>query len=123
VPGFDAGTYESLLDAAEFVRMIEMRQGLKIACVEEGAYRMGYIDRDILLALARCRSRILDKQLGHREPTCFEARNQERAGRKLIRRSVPIRAVALACLAALGGCIIDNDPPRFKRLLLLEQMA
>jgi glucose-1-phosphate thymidylyltransferase len=50
---FDAGTHESLLDAAEFVRTIEMRQGLKIACVEEVAYRMGYIDRDILLTLAR----------------------------------------------------------------------
>ncbi len=50
---FDTGTHELLLDAAEFVRMIEMRQGLKIACVEEVAYRMGYIDHHDLLALAR----------------------------------------------------------------------
>ena len=50
---FDTGTHESLLEAAEFVRTIEMRQDLKIACVEEVAYHMGYIDRDRLLALAR----------------------------------------------------------------------
>ena len=50
---FDTGTHEDLLEAGEYVRTIEMRQGLKIACVEEVAYHMGYIDRDRLLAEAR----------------------------------------------------------------------
>lgn len=49
---FDTGTHEDLLEAAEYVRTIEMRQGLKIACLEEVAYHMGYIDRDRLLAEA-----------------------------------------------------------------------
>jgi glucose-1-phosphate thymidylyltransferase len=50
---FDTGTHQDLLDAAEYIRTIEMRQGLKIACLEEVAYYMGYIDRDQLLAEAR----------------------------------------------------------------------
>jgi len=49
----DTGTYDSLLDAAEYVRIIEQRQGLKIACIEEIAYRLGYINRDQLMELAR----------------------------------------------------------------------
>ncbi|MEK6202071.1 MAG: glucose-1-phosphate thymidylyltransferase RfbA [Desulfobulbaceae bacterium] len=48
----DTGTHASLLDAANFVRVIEDRQGLKIACPEEIAFRMGYIDLQDLEALA-----------------------------------------------------------------------
>ena len=48
----DTGTHNSLLDAANFIRVVEERQGLKIACPEEVAYRMGYIDAEKLLALA-----------------------------------------------------------------------
>ena len=48
----DTGTHESLLDAAMYVRIIEQRQGLKIACVEEVAYRMGYIGARQLARLA-----------------------------------------------------------------------
>jgi glucose-1-phosphate thymidylyltransferase len=48
----DAGTHESLLEAGEFIETIEKRQGLKIACIEEIAYRIGYIDREQLMKLA-----------------------------------------------------------------------
>jgi glucose-1-phosphate thymidylyltransferase len=48
----DTGTHESLLQAANFIEAIEQRQGLKVACVEEIAYRMGYIDAEQLERLA-----------------------------------------------------------------------
>lgn len=48
----DTGTHESLLSAATFVQTIQARQGLKISCIEEIAYRMGYIDADQVLRLA-----------------------------------------------------------------------
>lgn len=48
----DTGTHESLLEAGLFIETIEKRQNLKVACIEEIAYRMGYIDRSQLLKLA-----------------------------------------------------------------------
>lgn len=48
----DTGTHESLLEAGEFIATIEKRQALKIGCIEEIAYRLGYIDKDQLAALA-----------------------------------------------------------------------
>lgn len=48
----DTGTHDSLLEASNFISTIENRQGLKVACLEEIAYRNGYINREQLIALA-----------------------------------------------------------------------
>ena len=48
----DTGTHKSFLDASTFIETVEIRQGLKIACIEEIAYKMGYIDKNQLLKLA-----------------------------------------------------------------------
>ncbi|MEG6535397.1 glucose-1-phosphate thymidylyltransferase RfbA [Caldifermentibacillus hisashii] len=48
----DTGTHESLLEASQFIETIEKRQTLKIACLEEIAYKMGYINKEKLLELA-----------------------------------------------------------------------
>jgi len=52
VAWLDAGTHESLLQAANFVQAVEERQGMMISCPEEIAFRLGYIDKDRLLELA-----------------------------------------------------------------------
>lgn len=49
----DTGTHESLLAASNFIQTIENRQGLKVACIEEIAYEMGYISREELIELAQ----------------------------------------------------------------------
>ncbi len=50
--GLTRGTYDSLLDASEFIAAIEKRQGLKVACIEEIAYNLGYIDKNQVKQLA-----------------------------------------------------------------------
>ena len=49
----DTGTFDSLLDASDYIRTIERRQGLKISVPEEAAWRVGYIDDDQLAARGR----------------------------------------------------------------------
>ena len=48
----DTGTHESLMEAGQFIQTIEKRQGLKVACLEEIAFKMGYIDADQVIKLA-----------------------------------------------------------------------
>jgi len=52
VTWFDTGTFTSLLEASKFIRSIENRQGLKVACIEEIAYKMGYISKEKLQEIA-----------------------------------------------------------------------
>ena len=52
VAWFDAGTQDSLMDSAQFVQTIERRQGLKISCPEEVAFRKGFINAEELKSLA-----------------------------------------------------------------------
>ena len=48
----DTGTHDSLLEASQFVQILEKRQGVKISCIEEIAFRLGYIDKKQLIKLA-----------------------------------------------------------------------
>ena len=47
----DTGSQETLLEASQFVQTLEKRQGMKISCIEEIAFRMGYIDKEDLEVL------------------------------------------------------------------------
>ena len=49
----DTGTHDSLLEASQFVQILEKRQGMKISCIEEIAYRMGYIKSSELRELGK----------------------------------------------------------------------
>lgn len=49
----DTGTFDSLIQASNFVQVIEQRQGLKVGCIEEVAFRLGFINKDQLLILAK----------------------------------------------------------------------
>jgi glucose-1-phosphate thymidylyltransferase len=49
----DTGTFASLMQAGQFVQVMEERQGQKISCIEEIAYRMGYISKEQLIDLAK----------------------------------------------------------------------
>jgi glucose-1-phosphate thymidylyltransferase len=49
----DTGTFDNLLEASQFIQTIEKRQGLKVGCIEEIAYKMGYISKEKLLELAQ----------------------------------------------------------------------
>lgn len=53
----DTGTHDSLLEAGEFIATIEKRQGLKLSCIEEIAYKLGYIDKQRLLKAAECHNK------------------------------------------------------------------
>ena len=71
----DTGTHESLLEASAYIETIEKRQGLKIACVEEIAYRMGYIDAKQIRKIAEPMKkngygRYLLDMLKHRDQIC-----------------------------------------------------
>jgi glucose-1-phosphate thymidylyltransferase len=48
----DTGTFASMMEAAEYIHVIEKRTGLKIGCIEEIAYREGYIDKDQLIRIS-----------------------------------------------------------------------
>lgn len=69
----DTGTFESLSDASEFVRVIEKRQGTKIGCIEEIAYRNGFISKEEILELA---AQLAKSGYGHYLQNLVSAKNR-----------------------------------------------
>ncbi len=59
----DAGTYNSLLDSSLFIRAIEQRQGIMVSCLEEIAYRKGFIDKEMLLENSKLFNSVYEKYL------------------------------------------------------------
>ena len=59
----DAGTYDSLLDSSLFIRAIEQRQGIMVSCLEEIAYRKGFINKKELLENAKLFNSVYEKYL------------------------------------------------------------
>ena len=57
----DTGTHDSLLEASQFVQTLEKRQGMKISCIEEIAFRMGYIEKEQLISLGK---KLVNSQYG-----------------------------------------------------------
>lgn len=87
----DTGTYESLHQAASFIQTLEQRQGLKVACVEEIAYRQGYIDAEQLARLAKPLAKssygryLMDTIDSDRHHTLFQQNNQVVLGNGFIK--------------------------------------
>ena len=82
---FDAGTHESLVEAAYFMNIIERQQGLKIGCCEEIAFLMGYIDQE---QLERVISQIKNTSYGQYLQTVLRSKVSEKAIRGIICGSV-----------------------------------
>jgi hypothetical protein len=84
VAWLDSGTYDSLLAASQFVQTLELRQGLKVACIEEIAYARGFIDEDATAPARRtvCEqfvrrvSAAMRKSLSRRTPSHGALRNR-----------------------------------------------
>src|SRR5690625_7838849 len=89
----DTGTHENLLSAAQYVHTIEKRQGLKVSCPEEAAYRQGFINDEQLERLAQSLlksgyGQYLFKILKDPQLVCGELRNRGEIGRASCRERV-----------------------------------
>ncbi len=115
---FDAGTHDSLLQAAEFVRTIQERQGLQIACPEEIAYRLGYIDAAQLQRLAAPlgKDRIRPVSPAHHRRAGPPRLGRPEPGLSARRRFSPLEADPsrpsrrMLCMAPDRGIILPSGP-------------